>query len=85
MNHRPYEIRTIVIGIGYLQEGPSPETPVVVHGRHPERASGRGLGFLFLLSLARHFEDEVEGIVLAMPVIDPDDEVGVILALDVVD
>ncbi len=85
MNHRPYEIRTIVIGIGYLQEGPAPEAPVVVHGRHPERASVRGLGFLLLLPLAGHFEYEIERIVLPVPVIDLSDEARIILALDVVD
>jgi hypothetical protein len=58
---------------------------VVVHGRQPERPGGGRLGFLFFFPLAGHLKDEVERIVLAAAVIDPDDEVGVILALDVVD
>ena len=58
---------------------------MIVHGRHLERASGRGFRFLLLLPLARHFEDEIERIINPMPIIDPDDEVGVILMLDVVD
>ena len=42
---------TVVIRVGDLQERPPPEAPVVVHGRHPQRARGcRRLRFLVPVS-----------------------------------
>jgi len=51
---------------------------VVIHGGHPECANGRSLGFLLLLALPRLFEDDIERITIPMPIIDSDEEVGVI-------
>src|SRR5208337_4803748 len=42
----PQHLSHIVIGIGDLQERPPPEAPMVVHGRRPESANGRGFRFL---------------------------------------
>jgi len=65
-----------VPGVLDLEERPATESSMVVHCRHPERSSSVDLCLLGSIPLAGHLDDEVQEILLAVPVLDPRDEVG---------
>ena len=70
------QVGAVVPRVGDLDERPAAEAAVVVHGGNPERPRRGDLGVLVLLPLARHFDDQVQRVVGAVAVVEPDEEVG---------
>lgn len=60
MDEFPYEGRGVVRRFLQFKESPSPEPLGVVDGRPPNVAHRLGLGLVFLVALALHFDDEIQ-------------------------
>ena len=68
--------------IGDFDEAPSPPGPGVVDGGHPEIPGGGDLGGLLCISLTADFDDEIQRVVGAVPVVDGTRIVGILTNSD---
>src|SRR6266700_7465204 len=70
-----------VPGIGNLDQVPAPEPTMIVDGFDPQFTRSRNLRPLILPSLAADFDDQVQGILTAVPIVKTDNKIGHVVVL----